>query len=649
VNDSFEGFLLRPRNGVVLRVLVIARISTVHQDARSLDDQVALCQRYVSDRYQGEFETTVIQGRGSGEALDRQDLVDAEAAVETGRYDLVVVEDLGRICRRNYAVYFCKPCEDSQTRLIALDDSLDTARGDWRVNAFFASFKHESANKGTSLRIRRSQRNRFQLGGVVQTFPYGYIKPPGAVSDAEVIKDPDAEPVYRQWFERLEKGASFAEVADWLNSCGVPTGVWVRSERWDGTLVGNVTRNSILKGFRRRNERKSQRVNKTGRRKSVKAPPEEHLLREVPHLAFIDPARYDRVIAALDERNAPSSRGRNQLNVRAGVPRKRTVWPGQHIVCGVCGRLFYWGGHGQADRLMCSGVRSYQCWNAATFDGDLAARRLAAAVLSIAESLPDFDEVFLAKVEAATGSRRTARNESLHRLASEIDRAKLELDNVVDAIATVKFSPALSERLSEIEGRLARLQAERADLNRESDALPHIPSVSELKRLARQEVGRLDFDNPEFGRLMHRLAPRIEVFPHIPFGGGQIVLRAVMEVNVAALLGPAGQALGDLIVRSATVDLFEPPQRIAHLDRLVQLCAQGHSAKSAASELGLTATAAQRSMVLHREMQAAGVSDPYLPVLEPPVGSGKFSRDTHARYHFEPLNGYPATSAEVLV
>jgi site-specific DNA recombinase len=649
VNDSFEGFLLRPRNGVVLRVLVIARISTVHQDARSLDDQVALCERYVRDRYQGEFEIQSIQGRGSGETLDRQDLVDAEAAVESKQFDLVVVEDLGRICRRNYAVYFCEVCEDAGTRLIAINDSIDTANENWRINGFVASFKHESGNKDTSKRIRRSHRNRFEQGGVIQTFPYGYIKPPGAKSDADVTKDPDAELVYDEWFSRLEAGASFAEVSDWLNERGIPTGTWVRSERWDGTLVGSVTRNPILKGFRRRNERMSKRENKTGRRKSVKAPPEELLLREAPHLAFIEPARYDRLIAELDERNGRYSRGRKQPDVRAGVSRKRTVWPGQHIVCGICGRLFYWGGHGQADRLMCCGVRSYQCWNAATFDGDLAARRLAGAVLSIAESLPDFDEVFLAKVEAATGSRRTARNESLHRLASEIDRAKLELDNVVDAIATVKFSPALSERLSEIEGRLARLQAERADLRRESDALPPIPSVSELKLLARQEVGRLDFDNPEFGRLMHRLAPRIEVFPHIPFGGGQIVLRAVMEVNVAALLGPAGRALGDLIVRSATVDLFEPPQRIAYLDRVVHLCAQGHSAKSAASELGLSGTAASKSMILHREMQAAGVSDPYLPVLEPPVGSGKFSRDTHDRYHFEPLNGYPAKSAELLV
>ena len=65
-------------------------------------------------------------------------------------------------------------------------------------------------------------------------------------------------------------------------------------------MVARLTRNPILKGFRRRNARMSRRVNKTGRRQSVKAPPEEHLFRVVPHLAFVEPARYDRLMAKLE-------------------------------------------------------------------------------------------------------------------------------------------------------------------------------------------------------------------------------------------------------------------------------------------------------------------------------------------------------------
>lgn len=39
----------------------------------------------------------MIRGQGSGEVLDRQDFLDAEAAVASGKYDLAVVENLGRV------------------------------------------------------------------------------------------------------------------------------------------------------------------------------------------------------------------------------------------------------------------------------------------------------------------------------------------------------------------------------------------------------------------------------------------------------------------------------------------------------------------------------------------------------------------------
>jgi len=448
VSHGFDGYQLRPRNGVQLRVLIVARISTVHQDARSLEDQKALCEHYVRDRYLGPISFNVIQGRGSGETLDRQDLADAEAAVESGDYDVVVVEDLGRICRRNRAIDFCELCEDVGTRLIAINDSIDMARDDWRLNAFFASFKHESGNKDTARRIRRSLRHRFEQGGVVQTFQYGYVKPPGATSDDDVRKDSAAEPIYHEWFLRLEGGASYAEVADWLISEGVPTGPWARSGRWNGPMVARLTRNPILKGFRRRNERMSRRVNKTGRRRSVKTPPEERLLRAVPHLAFIEPSRFDRLIAELDARHAACASGRKAgtVDTRAGVPKKRTVWPGQHVVCGVCSRMFYWGGHGQADHLMCSGAREYRCWDAATFDGTEAARRIAQAVLALSETLPEFDDAFRTKVEMKAGARRSARTDDLRRLGEEIAQVDRELTNVSDSFAKIGFSPVSRTR-----------------------------------------------------------------------------------------------------------------------------------------------------------------------------------------------------------
>ena len=62
----FDGRLLQPRRGGKLNVLAVGRISTVHQDVKSLDDQFALCRQYVQSRYaDGLIEFHVIQGRGS--------------------------------------------------------------------------------------------------------------------------------------------------------------------------------------------------------------------------------------------------------------------------------------------------------------------------------------------------------------------------------------------------------------------------------------------------------------------------------------------------------------------------------------------------------------------------------------------------------
>ena len=92
---------LRPRDGNALRVLIVARISTLHQDPRSLDEQVALCKDYVIRAFSGQILWEVISSQSSGEVLDREELRRAEALVEAGRLDLVIVEDLARLCRRN--------------------------------------------------------------------------------------------------------------------------------------------------------------------------------------------------------------------------------------------------------------------------------------------------------------------------------------------------------------------------------------------------------------------------------------------------------------------------------------------------------------------------------------------------------------------
>ena len=59
-----------------------------------------------------------------------------------------------------------------------------------------------------------------------------------------ILPTKKAEAIYDEWFTRLETGASFAEVADWLNAKGVPTGRFCRSKKWTVSLAPSASARS---------------------------------------------------------------------------------------------------------------------------------------------------------------------------------------------------------------------------------------------------------------------------------------------------------------------------------------------------------------------------------------------------------------------
>jgi DNA invertase Pin-like site-specific DNA recombinase len=631
---------LLPRNGHTVEVLGIARISTDHQDQRSLADQEALYDRWLKERLGRPYRLETIASRGSGECLDRRELLDAIAAVESGRYDLVIAEDLGRIARRVHTQLFCELCEDHETRLIALNDQVDTAQENWRLLAGFASMRHEMYNADTGKRIRRSLRNRFEQGGVVQTVVYGYLKPPGAKSDADLRKDPAAEPIYQEMFTRLEGGASYSEIADWLNEKGIPPGPYARLPRWDCSLVTRLIHNPILKGVRVRNQRMSKRVNQTGRRKSVVAPASERLERHCPHLAFIEPARYDRLIAQLDERNARFRRkGIDGIDTRRNVPKKRTVWPGQHIDCGICGRPYVYGGHGQKDHLMCRGAHDYRCWNALTVDGPLARSKLSAAIRTAITGLPDFDATLVRLVEEAFRRLQETLAPRHRELAQELSKLEREIGNIVAAVRAGGDCPSLVGELRRLEAKKIQLTGQQQQLVQAPQAKLVVPSLAQIKRQAEQAFDSLAETSQEFGRLLRQWIPRIVVYPYRLCDGGHPVLRARLTLSLASLLpeGPGVEQMAPALERTLLVDLFDPPQREAYRVRVMERTARGLTQREIAQELKITLPAVQRAGALAGRMEDLGITDPYQPLTGPPEDYERLRRHQHGRYRFEPL------------
>ena len=90
---------LTSRNGGLLRVLAVCRISGVNPDLKALDDQEALLRRYLADHHEGPAEWKPVSSRDSGELLDGVELLAIEEGLKSGRSDLLIT-DLGRIARR---------------------------------------------------------------------------------------------------------------------------------------------------------------------------------------------------------------------------------------------------------------------------------------------------------------------------------------------------------------------------------------------------------------------------------------------------------------------------------------------------------------------------------------------------------------------
>jgi site-specific DNA recombinase len=652
MSEKLHPPLGRPKDGHVYEVLAIGRVSDPgpgKQDVRSLDDQEQAHRKWLDSVIgPGRYRLTVVAGSGSGEHLERAEYQRVIELVETGRFDLACCEDLGRIVRRVHAHLFAELCEDKNTRLIAPNDRVDTALPNWREASIFAAFHHERANRDTSERIKRTQRNRFANGGLIGPLTYGWVKPPGAKSDDLAAKDPTAEPVYIEWFRRLDEDeASFAEVTRWLISIGVkfPTrtpGVLVDP---DGKSVARLTYNPLLKGVRERNRRKTRRTNKTGKYESVKAAPEELLLRVVPHLAFFQPDYYDRVAGKVRDRNGRYRRSDDPAaDPCKGRPRRRSRYPGQATECDVCGRPFVWGGHGQTDHLMCKGARSHRCWNGATFDGVRAAKAIAAAVYDAVETLVEFDPAFLRMVREEGERLDADRCTRIGDVRAKRDRAAAEVANLMRFIKRGDESEMVRSELKLAEAAAAKLGAALAAAEREPSRVVQVPPVERLRELGRACLKDMEVGGEPFARVMRKLVSCVRVFPVQLCDGGAVVLRATGTLQLSELLPePAVRdALRRPLERPLEIDLFERPQRAAFRERVVALRAAGRTEREVAAELGITVTAAQSAAKLHRRMGELGITDPYVRVTEPTEDCRKRCRHRNASFKFEPIAGNAA-------
>jgi len=634
----------RPKNGRIFKVIGVGRISTEHQDEKSLDDQEAYYRQYL-DRELGEdnYELKVISSQGSGQILDRAELLEICELVESGQYDIVIAEDLARISRRIYAIIFCEDAEDTRTRVIAINDHVDTANANWKQASIFASFKNESFCKDTSNRIKRTLRNRFMKGEIFNCEIYGYNKPHAKATEAEVTRLPEAEAVYEHWFTMLEEGENYRAVADYLNDNNIPTGPYCRSDTWTGRMVQRITFNEILKGERFRNKRVADRVNKTGRSKTKKAPPGHKLTRMVPHLAFIEPERYDRVIRLLVKRNAKYKRSESERNdPRAGISKRSTRFPGQHCQCGVCGRLFVFGGHGKKDRLMCNGARDHACWNAMTISGPDVASAVSDQVREFIENMEAFDAEWVAEYQRQRESFASKKNGELESLQKELTTTKRKLANQSDALEKIGASDSIVARIKELDDLVFGLNDKISTAKKTLASRPDLPSIEDIKSVSNEVFSGLAIESVEFANVMRNAITDFYVLPYRLVDGGHVQPRMTYRASLASFL-PNLEVDLPILQFEGEIDLAKRPVRVVIREAVVAMVAKGMKHAAIAQKLGVTKTEVGNALALNRCMISNGLSDPWIAVTTEDQVRDYFKRVRNPRFKFRALEGFEVT------
>ena len=637
---SFNDYT-KPKNGTKFKGIGVARISRETQDEKSWEDQEAFYREWLDRTYGCEnYELRVIAYQGSGQILDHAEFLELCELVETGSYDFVIAEDLSRIIRRLQAIIFCEEAEALGTRVVGIGDPVDTAIEGWEYSAVFASLKNRAFCKDTARRIRRTLRNRFANGEIVMCLQYGYIKPHPGASDEEVQKDPEAVVIYEKWISMLEDGATYAEVARWLESENIPTGPYCTSKKWTVAMVKRLTYNPILKGERHRNKKKVRRK-QNGRPKCVDAPPEELLIRQVPHLAFVEPERWDRLIRQLDERNKKYQRSAERKNdPRADIPKRETRWPGQHLRCGVCGRLYVHGGHGKKERMMCNGAREYSCWNSMTVDAAEVANAVAGDIRELVRSLPSFDEAWVAEYESQRLAMLKTQNSELKRVKAELAKEKRSVENLIGALAELGSSPSVLEKIRAGESKVQLLKDRVHQLEKASSETIALPSLEEIVAVSDKSFEDVAIADQNFGRMMKSVVDEFFVLPYRLADGGHVQPKIAYRACLASLVDHPDL---ELLQFDRVVDLTKKPRRLRFLEDVVEMVDSGAKHAEIAEELGIFKTEVSYAMALHRQMLALGIDDPWVPVTCSDQVVDYFKRVRNSQFSFKPLAGFEET------
>lgn len=608
-----------------LRVIIIGRISTEHQSLENIDASYEYVKKYLQAAYHGDVHFKCLGERGSGMLKDRSSIREAEDDIESGTWDLVIVEDLARAYRNTqYQIGFVQNCVDNDTRLISIGDALDTADPNWQAILHVAAVRHGMYIPDTQRRVQRTASHTFKNGGMVLKVPYGYRKlsKDEAASGTSgpiglrIARIPEATPVIAEIRRRILRGDSYSTIARWLNAEGIPVGKYVAAKQWLGRHVVELMRQPLLQGIRQFGKIKSRFIYKSGKHKHERnSAPEEAICLELAHLTADEQAELWAVMDARDRRKNPSRRHR-----RLGIPRRESLWPGQHLCCCQCDAELYWMG---PDKLQCRHARpssDHSCWVQTIVSAEVIRTKLLPQFTTYLRSQP---ELLATVVDAAWDEyRRTSEfgERKLHELERQQADYQQQIQRIVAAIAKRSDSEILLEQLDVIERDLKRVRASIEHERQQWRASQLALSRDEVEQRLDETVLDLSRRSRTFGKLLSRTFPNLILIPIQAHDSAQIHPRIRWELPAYAGNEPV----------VLVVDAFEESLPIRHVDDVMRCRNQipRWSLSKIQEYLNLGLGTVKRAVCYAQIMTELGTTDKYRVVSERPTHAARWRKES---------------------
>ena len=525
-----------------MRCAIYARYSSDRQSPNSIEDQVALCRKFI----EGKGGTVVepyadyaISGASSSRPAFEKMLTDASAS----RFDVIVSEAMDRLSRDQADIATLhKKCQFLGIQILTV------AEGEVReleiglkgtMNALFL--------RDLAAKTKRGQAGRVDAGLAAGGLTFGYDVVRELAANGEPARGKRAineqqAAIVRRIFDEYNAGKSPRSIARDLNAEGIPS---PRGGQWGASTINGsrqrrngILHNELYIGLMMWNRQTFHKDPDTGKRISRPNAQSDWKVIEVPHLRIVTDEQWDLAQARTVDRKPTLHKTRRAKRLLSGL-----------LKCGECG-----GSYTIASRkwVQCFNYRERgSCTNNRMMAVDEIESRVMEGLrdqLVTPELMAEFAREYKDEVKRLR-HRSVGRKAQLETELKTIDR---ELKNVVDAIAAAGINASLKTRLLTAEARKVEIKGELATLDASPvvELHPNLPEIFKRRVTELQEALNAGQDmRQEAAEILRALIDKIVLAPN-EAGGLDIQLYGHLA-TVLSLAHSKGEAVTALVVAGA--------------------------------------------------------------------------------------------------